>query len=111
MTVEALLAEFGAAWNGKDLDAALRCCTEDVVFESTTPPDGGRAAGRAAVAESWRPIFADSTSRFDVEDTIVADDRAVQLWRYSWPGGHVRGVDVFRFAGGKIAAKLSYVKG
>jgi hypothetical protein len=26
-------------------------------------------------------------------------------------GGHVRGVDVFRVRGGKVAEKLSYVKG
>ena len=27
------------------------------------------------------------------------------------PGGHVRGVDPLRFHGGKVAEKLSYVKG
>jgi hypothetical protein len=43
--------------------------------------------------------------------TFCADDRVVQLWRYSWHGGHVRGVDVFRVRGGKVAEKLLYVKG
>ena len=43
-------------------------------------------------------------------------DRAVVRWRYSWPErvgerGHVRGVDVLRLRDGKIAEKLSYVKG
>jgi hypothetical protein len=35
----------------------------------------------------------------------------VQLWRYSWADGHVRGVDVIRVRDGKVAEKLSYVKG
>jgi hypothetical protein len=32
-------------------------------------------------------------------------------WCYSWDGGHVRGVDMFRVRDGKVAEKLSYVKG
>ena len=40
-----------------------------------------------------------------------AADRVVQLWRYSWDGGHIRGVDVFKVRDGKVAEKLSYVKG
>jgi hypothetical protein len=36
-------------------------------------------------------------------------------WRYTWKNsadeGHVCGVDVFRVRGGKVAEKLSYVKG
>ncbi len=50
-------------------------------------------------------------ARFDTEDTFGAGDRVVQLWRYTWEGGHVRGVDVFRVRDAKVAEKLSYVKG
>lgn len=35
-------------------------------------------------------------------------------WRYRWSreaGQHVRGVDVYRIREGKVAEKLSYVKG
>jgi hypothetical protein len=36
-------------------------------------------------------------------------------WTYHWikesGAGHVRGVDVFRIHNGKVAEKLSYVKG
>ena len=44
------------------------------------------------------------------------DDRCVIRWRYDWTNadsgrGHVRGVDVFRVRDGKVAEKLSYVKG
>lgn len=45
------------------------------------------------------------------EETFAADDRVVQLCRYSWDGGQVRGVDVFRIRGGEVAERLSDVKG
>ena len=52
---------------------------------------------------------------FDAEDIIVCDNRAVVRWIYRklrdgqpW---HIRGVDVFTVRGGRVAAKLSYVKG
>jgi hypothetical protein len=47
---------------------------------------------------------------------VVLGDRAVIRWRFSWletegRRGHVRGVDVLRLRDGKVAEKLSYVKG
>ncbi len=42
---------------------------------------------------------------------IVAGDRAVVRWRFDWGSGHVRGVDVLKVRDGKVAEKLSYVKG
>ncbi len=111
-SIRSLLDEFGQAWNDHDLDAALALVTDDIVFESTGPaPDGTRAVGRDAVRASWQPIFADSTSRFDVEEIFMANDRAAQRWTYTWSDGHVRGVDVFMVRDGKVAEKLSYVKG
>ena len=103
---------FGAAWADHDLDAALGLVTEDCVFDATGPaPDGMRHVGRAAIRQAWEPIFSDASSRFEPEETFAAGDRVVQLWRYTWDGGHVRGVDVFRVRDGKVAEKLSYVKG
>jgi ketosteroid isomerase-like protein len=103
---------FGAAWAAHDLDAALDLITDDCVFDATGPaPDGVRHVGRDAVRGAWRDIFADATSRFEPEDTFGLGDRVVQRWRYSWDGGHVRGVDVFVVRDGRVAEKLSYVKG
>jgi ketosteroid isomerase-like protein len=103
---------FGVAWAAHDLDAALALCTPDIVFESTGPaPDGVRHAGLGAARAAWEPIFADEAASFTPEETIASGDRVVQLWRYDWFGGHVRGIDVFRTRGGKVAEKLSYVKG
>src|SRR5262245_33860131 len=107
-----LLQAFGDAWNSHDLDRALDLVTDDIVFESTGPaPDGVRAEGRSAVRTAWQPIFDDRASRFDVEELVIAGDRAVQRWSYHWADGHVRGVDVFVLRDGKVAEKLSYVKG
>jgi ketosteroid isomerase-like protein len=51
-----------------------------------------------------------------VEETVVAGDRVVQRWHHRWvdlsgTAAHVRGVDLFRVRDGKVAEKLSYVKG
>jgi len=107
-----LISRFGMAWNDHDLDSALALCTDDIAFESTGPaPDGERAVGKAAVRGAWQAIFADAAAQFTTEDLIVAGDRAVTTWRYDWVDGHVRGVDVLRVRDGKVAEKLSYVKG
>jgi ketosteroid isomerase-like protein len=107
-----VVTEFGAAWAEHDLEKALSMLTDDCVFDSTGPaPDGVRHVGREAVARAWQAIFDDSASRFDAEETFAAGDRVVQLWRYSWADGHIRGIDVFRVRDGRVAEKLSYVKG
>jgi ketosteroid isomerase-like protein len=107
-----VVSAFGAAWTNHDLEAALNMLTEDCVFDNTDPaPDGERFVGREAIGRAWSPIFEDSSARFDTEETFYVGDRVVQLWRYTWADGHVRGVDVFRIRDGKIAEKLSYVKG
>src|SRR5260221_6268334 len=101
--VEAL----GAAWAAHDLDAAIAFLTPDCVFDSTGPaPDGARHVGPDAIRRAWQGIFADPSSRFEAEETFASGDRVVQLWRYSWDGGHVRGVDVIRIRDGKVAEKL-----
>jgi ketosteroid isomerase-like protein len=108
----AVVEAFGTAWSDHDLDTALDLVTEDCIFDATGPaPDGMRHVGRAAIRRAWDEIFSDRNSRFEAEETFAADDRVVQLWRYSWDGGHVRGVDVFRVRDGRVAEKLSYVKG
>ena len=103
---------FGTSWADHDLDAALAMVTEDCVFDATGPaPDGTRCVGVDAIRAAWSPIFDDPSSRFEAEETFQADGRVVQRWLYSFDGGHVRGVDLFRVRDGKVAEKLSYVKG
>jgi ketosteroid isomerase-like protein len=106
-----VVTAFGEACNRHDLETALDLCAESVVFESTTPPDGDRVVGHGDLRRIWEPIFANDRSHVEVEETIVAGDRVVQRCRYGWGDGHVRAVDVYRVTGGKIAEKLSDVKG
>ena len=103
---------FGAAWSAHDLDATLALITDDCVFDATGPaPDGTRHVGPQAIRAAWQAIFDDVRTQFEVEETFAAADRVIQRWRYSWDGGHVRGVDVFKVRDGQVAEKLSYVKG
>jgi uncharacterized protein (TIGR02246 family) len=107
-----VVEQFGSAWTSHDLEASLSMLTDDCVFESTGPaPDGARHEGREAIRAAWQPIFDDAATRFQIEQSIVAGDRVVQLWRYDWAGGHVRGIDVFQVRGDLVTEKLSYVKG
>ena len=108
----AVIDAFGAAWAAHDLDRAIELVTDDCVFDTTEPaPDGTRYVGKIAIRQAWQPIFENRSSRFDAEETFAAGDRVVQRWRYSWTGGHVRGVDLFLVRDDKVAEKLSYVKG
>lgn len=103
---------FGTAWANHDLEATLSFLSEDCVFDATGPaPDGAQHIGPGEIRRAWKAIFDDALSQFEAEETFEAGDRVVQRWRYSWEGGHVRGVDLFKVRDGKIAEKLSYVKG
>ena len=111
-TTAAAVARFNAAFDRRDVDAIMAAMTDDCVFESTTPPDGTRHEGTSAVRAAWNDFFRDSVdARFTEEEQLVCGDRVLLRWCYSWADGHVRGVDLFRVRDGRVAEKLSYVKG
>jgi len=116
-STQATIDRFNAIFNRHDADALAEVLTDDTVFEDTSPPpDGRRIEGKAAVVEYWRAWFArNADASFEAEDVIVTDDRAVVRWIYrklrNGQPWHIRGVDVFSVRGGKVAAKLAYVKG
>jgi len=96
----------------------MRAMTDDCVFENTLPPpDGERFEGQAQVRGVWERLFRSSPSAvFEAEEVFAAGDRCVVRWLYRWTErdgkpGHIRGVDVCRVRDGKVAEKLSYVKG
>ncbi len=116
-TTRIAIDRFNEALNRHDSDALASLLTEDTVFENTSPPpDGERIEGKAAVLASWREWFMrNPDARFEAEEIIVSNDRAVVRWIYHkeregqpW---HLRGVDVFTVRDGKVVAKLAYVKG
>jgi ketosteroid isomerase-like protein len=104
---------FGEAWAAHDLETALSYLDPQCVFDATGPaPDGTRYVGVDEIRSAWKAIFGDPGARFDAEETFGAgEDRVIQRWRYSWDGGHVRGVDLMKVRAGKIVEKFSYVKG
>lgn len=110
----AVVERFSDAFNAHDIKRVMALMTEDVVFENTSPaPDGERFEGAAAVRAFWEDFFAASPeARFDVEEIFAINDRCVVRWTYHWSAtGHIRGVDIFTVRDGKVAEKLSYVKG
>jgi ketosteroid isomerase-like protein len=109
---------FNDAFNRHDVDAIMALMTDDCVFENTNPaPDGERHEGQAAVRAVWQRFFESSPrARFTWEEIVACGDRGVVRWRYDWidasgKEGHVRGIDLFRVRDGRVAEKLSYVKG
>lgn len=115
--VLAVIDRFNDAFNKHNVDAVMALMTQDCVFESTEPPDGKRYEGQDAVRGIWADLFTSSPGAvFEGEEIFAAGDRAVVRWRYRWTNadgteGHVRGVDVVKVRDGKVAEKLSYVKG
>jgi ketosteroid isomerase-like protein len=113
----AIVQRFNEAFNRHDVDAVMALMTEDCVFENTRPrPAGERYEGQAAVRGFWEQFFARSPdARFDAEEIVATGDRCVVRWVYHWvrdgEPGHVRGIDLFRVRDGRVAEKLSYVKG
>lgn len=113
-TTLAVIHAFNEAFNRHDVDAVMALMTDDCRFENTSPfPDGEAFIGSAAVRGYWIKFFADApAAHFDSEEIFAAGDRAVVRWTYHWSSeGHIRGVDVMRVRDGKVAEKLSYVKG
>jgi ketosteroid isomerase-like protein len=112
-----VIQQFHDAFNRHDVDAIMALMTDDCVFENTSPPpDGERYVGAAAVRAFWETLFRNSPqAHFAVEELFAAGERGVIRWRYTWRNrageGHICGVDIFRVRDGKVAEKLSYVKG
>lgn len=118
-TAETLTAvrKFNEAFNDHDVEGIMETMTDDCVFESTAPaPDGLRLEGKAAVKEYWIAFFDRSPdARFETEEIFADEHRCVVRWIYrktkNGAPWHLRGIDLFRIRDGKIAEKLSYVKG
>ena len=109
-----VVEEFGTAWDEHDLDAALDLVTEDCVFDATGPaPDGASCVGRVQLFSPRRghPSLTICHRNSKKREIFGVGDHVVQRWRYSWEGGHVRGVDIYLIRDDKVAEKLSYVKG
>ncbi|ESY91799.1 nuclear transport factor 2 family protein [Mesorhizobium australicum] len=108
-----IMRRYNDVFQRHDPSALDDLVAQDCVIENTTPaPDGARRAGKAACVELWSAIAAAPGTRFDLEETFVAGDRATVRWRY-WmaDGNSLRGVNLMRVADGRIVEAMGYVKG
>ncbi|QKC97505.1 nuclear transport factor 2 family protein [Mesorhizobium sp. NZP2298] len=108
-----IMQRYNDVFQRHDPSALHELVAEDCVIENTTPaPDGTRRAGKAACVELWSAIATGPDTRFDIEETFVAGDRATIRWRY-WmaDGNSLRGVNLMRVADGQIVEAMGYVKG
>ncbi|TPL80780.1 nuclear transport factor 2 family protein [Mesorhizobium sp. B2-3-13] len=108
-----IMRRYNDVFQRHDPSALDELVAQDCVIENTTPaPDGARRVGKAACVELWSAIATAPGTRFDLEETFVAGDRATIRWRY-WmaDGNSLRGVNLMRVAGGRIVEAMGYVKG
>jgi len=110
-----VIARFNDAFQRHDPSGLAEIVAENCVIENTQPaPDGSRHVGREACLAVWRSIASNGDTRFDLEDVVVADDRAIIRWRYWWGNdakSSVRGVNLMRVKDGLIVESMGYVKG
>jgi ketosteroid isomerase-like protein len=111
--IQALLDRHDAAWNDKDLDAAMAAYTDDIVFQNHTagePAVNGAAAVRAHIGgifERWPDM------RFSSRRLYVSPEFCTSEWtaRATAPDGRrleLDGVDVLPIRDGLIARKDVY---
>jgi ketosteroid isomerase-like protein len=108
-----IMRRFNDVFQRHDPSALAELVAEDCVIENTTPaPEGARRAGKAACVELWSAIATGPGTRFDLEETFVAGERATIRWRF-WmaDGNSLRGVNLMRVADGRIVEAMGYVKG
>lgn len=108
-----IMRRFNDVFQRHDPSALAELVAEDCVIENTVPaPDGARHTGREACVGLWTAIATQAGTRFDMEETFVAGERATIRWRYFMTDGNsLRGVNLMRVAGGRIVEAMGYVKG
>ncbi len=114
----AAVERLNEALNAHDLEAVISAFGNDGLFDNTSPaPDGEVFQGQNGLRQFWSAFLHDNPqAHFSAEEVFAAGERCVVRWVYTWDreGGamaHVRGVDILRVDGGKVAEKRAYVKG
>lgn len=110
-----VIRRFNDVFQKHDPSALHELIAQDCVVENTTPaPNGSRHIGRDACVNLWTGIATAPGTHFDLEDVVVASDRATILWRFHWGEGEtnsVRGVNLMQVRDGLIIHAMGYVKG
>lgn len=110
-----VIRRFNDVFQRHDPSALQVLVAADCVIENTTPaPNGARYVGRDACIALWTRIATSHEMRFEIEDVVVAGERAIVRWRLVWGEREqdcVRGVNLMRVKDGQITEALGYVKG
>ncbi|ESW65375.1 hypothetical protein X771_21085 [Mesorhizobium sp. LSJC277A00] len=108
-----IMRRFNDVFQLHDPSALAELVAQDCVIENTVPaPDGARHAGKEACIDLWSAIATQPGTRFDLEETFVAGERATIRWRYFMADGNsIRGVNLMRVADELIVEAMGYVKG
>jgi ketosteroid isomerase-like protein len=112
------LAAFSAAWNRHDIDALMAFMSTDCVFQSAAGNEscGTRHVGcdavRQAFAAAWAAV---PDAQWTRGKHFVHGDFGVSEWTYTGTAAdgtriETDGVDLFRFAEGKIHTKNVFRK-
>src|ERR687885_285822 len=107
-----------AAFNSRDVARIVDCSAEDGVFCLARGPESvgrtlrGKAAIRRALADRFKQI---PDMRWENEEYILAEDRAISLWTVRGRGTdgeelNYQGCDIYRFRGDKIIHKNKFWK-
>ena len=115
----ALLARYQQAWTDGDVDAIVEMTAPDGVYEASFGPEpwGERFVGpqqvRAALVRMG--VGQPGKPRHEYEETRVVGNLGFAMWRSvgEGPDGPIvtmHGADFYRFADGKVAAKIAYRK-
>src|SRR3954463_9079598 len=76
-TTAAIMQRYNDVFQRHDPSGLAALIAEDCVIENTTPaPDGARHVGRDACVALWTGIATAPGTRFDIEETFVAGERA-----------------------------------
>jgi ketosteroid isomerase-like protein len=114
-TTSEVIRRFNEAFQQHDPAALPELIAEDCVIENASPaPNGSRHVGREACLMLWGRLATTAGTQFDVEEVVVAGERATIRWRLRWGEAEtqsVRGVNLMRVQGGQIVEALGYVKG
>ena len=111
------LAEFGAAWRRKDLDALMEFMTDDCEFRASVGPEPGAVfTGRDEVRRGFELMLRFDEAAEGHGGVAFVDGRyGASQWSFRYPGAdggtvEVRGCDIYEFDGDRIRLKDAYRK-
>jgi len=112
-SARSVVEKFEQALDRSDVDQAVGLMTDDCTFEASWGGGSGTTyVGREAIRECFQMLFDQPGGMQFVEEepAIMSDDRVVTRWHIGSGEDILRGVDVYRVSGDKIAEKLTYTK-